>query len=174
MATGTRRQTAELIDLHRRHWAEGIDLEVAAAIMALHRADDAVRELAKAIWARHGLTPAEFDVLATLRRSPSPRQLTPSEIQNAMLITSGGLTKAMAGLEARGLVTRSRSEADQRVRPVKLCAAGKRLAERVMADLTAATAAPVRALLQPSELQVLTDLLGRLDTGLAVAGESGA
>lgn len=167
MATRMRKATAELIDLHRRHWHEGGDLEVAAAIMALHRADDALRALAKSVWTRHGLTPAEFDVLATLRRSKPPRQLTPSEIQEAMLITSGGLTKAMASLEGKGLIARSRSEADQRVRPVKLCAAGKRLAERVMAELTAVTAAPVRSLLQPKELQVLTDLLGRLDTGLA-------
>jgi DNA-binding MarR family transcriptional regulator len=167
MVTRTRKQTAELIDLHRHHWAEGVDLEVAAAIMALHRADDAARECAKPIWTRHGLTPAEFDVLATLRRSPPPRQLMPSEIQDAMLITSGGLTKAMASLEAKGLVSRSRNEADQRVRPVKLSAAGKRLAERVMAELTAVTVSPVRTSLEPKELRLLTELLGRLEDGLS-------
>jgi DNA-binding MarR family transcriptional regulator len=170
MAAHARKRTSELIDLHRRHWAGGLDLEVASAIMALHRADDAVREFAKAVWARHGLTPAEFDVLATLRRSPPPRQLTPSEIQEAMLITSGGLTKAMASLEAKGLISRSRSEADQRIRPVKLSAGGKRTAERVMAELTAATVGPVRAALQPKELQLLTALLGRLDERLAATG----
>lgn len=166
MVSQARKRTTELIDQHRQHWAEGIDLEVAAAIMALHRADDALRHCARAVWAAHGLTPAEFDVLATLRRSPPPRQLTPSEIQNAMLITSGGLSKAMAGLEAKGLVARSRSETDQRVRPVKLSAAGKRLVERIMAELTSATAAPVRSLLEPKELQMLTELLARLDSGL--------
>ena len=173
MGIQVRKRTAELIGLHRRYWTEGVDLEVAAAIMALHRADDALRERAGVVWARHGLTPAEFDVLSTLRRSPPPRQLTPSEIQGAMLITSGGLTKAMASLEAKGLVSRSRSDVDQRVRPVKLCVAGKRLAERVMAELTAATAELVRSQLQPKELSQLTQLLDKLDLA-AVAGRKDA
>jgi DNA-binding MarR family transcriptional regulator len=166
MVARTRKPTAELIELHRRHWADGVDLDVAAALMALHRVDDAMRERAKTVWARNGLTPAEFDVLATLRRSPPPRQLMPAEIQSAMLITSGGLTKAMAGLEAMGLIARSRDKIDQRIRPVKLSAAGKRLAERIMAELTAATAAPVHASLQPKELRRLTELLGQLEAGL--------
>ena len=76
------------------------------------------------VFARHSLTPAEFDLLATLRRSPPPRELTPSEVQSLLFITSGGLTKVMDKLEARGLVARSRHAADQRVRPVKLTAAG--------------------------------------------------
>jgi DNA-binding MarR family transcriptional regulator len=56
--------------------------------------------------AGHGLSPSELDVLVTLRRSAAPWVLTPSEIQRALLITSGGLTKILQQLEGRGLVTR--------------------------------------------------------------------
>jgi len=170
MAAHARKPTSALIELHRHHWAGGIDLDVVAVVMALRRIDDVAHERTKAVWMRHGLTPAEFDVLATLRRSPPPRQLTPSQIQDAMLITSGGLTKAMAGLEAKGWVTRSRSETDQRVRPVKLSVAGKRLAERVLADLNAVSVVALRSSLDDRQLRLLTQLLDKLEAGMAAAG----
>lgn len=152
----------DAIELHRRFWSEGIDLEVTALILTLHRAHEAVLAPGRQIWSKHGLTPAEFDVLATLRRSPPPRELTPSDIQERLAITSGGLTKVMGKLEERGLVSRSRDTADQRVRPARLTAAGKRLVEKAMAQLTADSAASVRASLRPGEIAALTDTLARL------------
>jgi hypothetical protein len=38
----------------------------------LHRAQELAFSQARALWARHGLTPAEFDVLATLRNASPP------------------------------------------------------------------------------------------------------
>lgn len=150
------------IEMHRQYWAEGIDLGVTALILTLHRAHEAVLAPGRETWSKHGLTPAEFDVLATLRRTPPPRELTPSDIQGRLAITSGGLTKVMQKLEARGLVARSRDAADQRIRPVRLTAAGKRLVEKAMADLMAGSAATIRAALSKREMRMLTEWLGRL------------
>lgn len=148
--------------MHRQYWSEGVDLDAVALLLRLQRAHERLMAPGRDVFARHGLTPAEFDVLATLRRSPPPWQLTPSEVQSLLFITSGGLTKVMDKLEARGLVARSRQAADQRVRPVKLTAAGKRLVEKAMAELMAASTAQLRGALKVKEMAQLTALLGKL------------
>lgn len=150
------------IEMHRQYWSEGIDLDVAALVLTLHRAQETVLAFNRNIWSQHGLTPAEFDVLATLRRSPPPRELTPSDIQRLMVITSGGLTKVMGRLEARGLVSRMHDSADRRVRPVKLTAAGKRLVEKAMTQLDREMAASIRSTFSAREIAALTDTLARL------------
>lgn len=150
------------VEMHRRHWSENVDIATVALIFALHRAREAVIAPSREVWSRHGLTSAEFDVLATLRRTPAPRELTPSEIRSMLLVTSGGLTKIMAGLEARGLVARSRSHADQRIRPIRLTPSGKRLVEAAMAELMARTPQRIGQALTAREIAKLTGLLTKL------------
>jgi DNA-binding MarR family transcriptional regulator len=48
------------------------------------------RELER-VFALHGLTGGDFDVLATLRRSEGP--LTPGELSHSTMVTTGGMTK---------------------------------------------------------------------------------
>lgn len=155
------------IEMHRQHWSEGIDLDILALLFTLHRAHEAVMAPGREIFAHHGLTPAEFDVLATLRRSPPPWELTPSEIQTLLFITSGGLTKVMDRLEARKLISRSRLTSDQRVRPAKLTASGKRLVEKGLAETMAAWTSQLRGTLTTKEIDLLTQLLGKLNSKIS-------
>ena len=122
----------------------------------------AAQPSAEAVMARHGLAPAEFDVLATLRRAPPPAELTPSEIRQAMFITSGGLTKVLRQLEARGLVGRSIAQADRRSKPVRLMPAARPLVEVAMAELLAELNLRVHAGLGAAEIGKLTRLLAKL------------
>lgn len=151
-------------------WIASEHRETARLMMNLHRAQGLAFAQARAIWARHGMTPAEFDVLATLRNAPPPHELTPSELQASVVITSGGLTKVMYQLEARQLVSRSLHESDQRVKPIKLSLAGKRLVEQAMAELAAASGIWARSALSAEQISSLTAMLARL----AETGESGA
>ena len=148
--------------MHRLHWSEGIDLDTVALVFALHRASEAVMAPGREIWGRHGLTSSEFDVLATLRRSPPPRELTPSEIQHLLFITSGGLSKVMSRLETRGLVSRPPHATDMRVRPVRLTLQGKRLVEKAMAELMAESSAAIRTTFTTTEIACLTATLAKL------------
>jgi DNA-binding MarR family transcriptional regulator len=144
----------------RRHeWSESHDREIMPLMLSLHQAQGRAFAQARAVWTSYGLTPAEFDVLATLRNAPLPHELTPSQLQESVLITSGGLTKVMRQLEARKLVTRSQREVDQRIKPVKLAQSGKRLVEKAMAELVAASGKQVRDVLDAREIAVLTQLL---------------
>lgn len=74
----------------------------------------------------------------------------------------------MRQLEERKLVTRSQTNFDQRIKPIKLTRNGKRLIEKAMAELAAKSGAWVRKILGAEEIALLTALLGRF----AEAGES--
>ena len=87
------------------------------------------------VFAEYGLTGGEFDVLAALRRSGAPYRLTPTSLRKALLLSSGGMTKRLAGLENRGLVRREAAETrDRRLRAVTLTPDGRRLVDAVLPE----------------------------------------
>jgi DNA-binding MarR family transcriptional regulator len=69
-----------------------------------------------------GLTPAQFDVIATLGDTPG---MTCKQLGEGTLITKGTLTGVLDRLEAKGLIRRERGEADSRQIVVSLTAAGE-------------------------------------------------
>lgn len=79
------------------------------------------------VFAQFGLKGWEFDVLATLRRSGTPYELTPGELDRALLRSSGTTTHRLKKLEERGLISRRRDEEDGRVLWVRLTEAGYEL-----------------------------------------------
>ncbi|MDY6920863.1 MAG: MarR family transcriptional regulator [Pseudomonadota bacterium] len=87
------------------------------------------------IAAQHQLTASEFDVLATLRRAPAPHVLNPTELQRSTLLSSGGQTKLLHHLQAKGMVKRSVAVTDKRSKLVHLTAKGKRHIEPAMAEV---------------------------------------
>ena len=72
----------------------------------------------------HGLTGGDFVVLAALRRSGTPYQLTPTALTRSMMVTSGGTTKRLNRLEAHGLIRRAPDPSDRRGTLVTLTEAG--------------------------------------------------
>jgi DNA-binding MarR family transcriptional regulator len=148
--------------LNAHEWACRHDPVAMPLVLALHWAAKEARAGTDALWAMSGVTPTEFDVLATLRNAPPPHELTPSQVQGLMVITSGGLTKVMRQLEERKLVSRSLPGTDQRVKPVRITAAGKRLVERLMVEVSGLLGAWVRERLGGKDAARLTDLLARL------------
>lgn len=78
----------------------------------------------------YGLTEGEFDVLATLRRAGEPYERAAGELADHTLVTTGGLTKRVDRLEARGLVERRAAASDARRRLVRLTPQGKDLIDR--------------------------------------------
>lgn len=77
-----------------------------------------------------GLLYTDFDIIATLRRSGPPYELTPGQLSAAVLLTSGAMTAALDRLQNTGLITRHASEADRRVKTAKLTSQGKSLAKK--------------------------------------------
>ena len=73
---------------------------------------------------QYDLTLGEFDVLATLRRSGEPFWLTPSELIDSMMLTSGAMTNRLDKLTSKGLIARQHNQSDRRSVPVQLTEKG--------------------------------------------------
>ncbi|HRK77367.1 MAG TPA: MarR family transcriptional regulator [Thiobacillus sp.] len=153
------------LEMHRQHWPESYDAQMLPLGLALAQAYTAQHSRAARVMAANGLSSAEFDVLASLRRTPPPHALTPSDIQRTVLITSGGLTKVLRQLEARGLVTRSMQDADRRVKPVALAAQAMPVLEKTMSELHTVIGDWMRRSLTDAEIRRLASLLTKLVNG---------
>ena len=79
-----------------------------------------------------GLIYTDFDLLATLRRSGGDYCLTPTELRQSVLLTSGAMTAALDRLEGMGLISRVRSKEDRRSMSAKLTPAGRALLEQLL------------------------------------------
>jgi DNA-binding MarR family transcriptional regulator len=80
----------------------------------------------------HGLTYSDFDVLATLRRSGEPYELSPTQLQRNVLLSSGAMTACLRRLESLGLITRQADAADRRRLSARLSGAGHELVEALI------------------------------------------
>ena len=73
---------------------------------------------------RQGLTPAQFDLIATLGNTAG---MSCKELGDKTLITKGTLTGVLDRLEQKGLIERERSSDDKRSYLVRLTRAGEQL-----------------------------------------------
>lgn len=118
-----------------------------------------------AYFKEHGLQAGEFDVLATLRRVGAPYALTPTQLFEALLISSGGMTNRLDRLEKAGLIERSPNPNDRRGILVLLTVPGRELIERLVPQHVANETRMLNALSR-EEQESLTVLLGKLLDGL--------
>lgn len=85
-------------------------------------------------FARHELDAPSFDVLATLRRSGPPYQLTPTQLTRSAMVTSGAITQRLDRLEARGLISRGPRSDDGRGVQVTLTPTGYNTIDAALPD----------------------------------------
>lgn len=112
-------------------------------------------------FADFGLQPGEFDVLATLRRRGRPYALTPTDLYEAAMISSGSMTNRIDRLEKAGLVRRLPNPADKRGTLVALTKEGLGLIDRAVEVHVVNQHAVVRGL-DSKEQDQLSELLGKL------------
>ncbi|GGO84606.1 MarR family transcriptional regulator [Marinobacterium nitratireducens] len=114
---------------------------------------------------QQGLHQGEFDVLATLRRAGAPYALAPTQLFEALLISSGGMTNRLDRLEKAGLISRAPNPEDRRGTLVSLTDEGRALTDRVV-PLHVENEARVLSPLSRKEQENLSALLGKLLEGL--------
>ena len=107
-------------------------LEVLSRVTRLARHLDRARRTA---FAAHDLEVWEFDVLAALRRAGRPYVLSPGQLVDQTMVTSGTMTNRVDRLETRGLVQRLPDPADRRGVHVRLTPRGKDQVDSALADL---------------------------------------
>lgn len=125
------------VDLILRQWADerpDLDASPMAVIGRIMRASRHLdRELAGP-YKRAGLDFGLFDVLATLRRSGRPFQLSAGELKHWCMLTSGAMTARLDRLEQGGLVVRQSDPDDRRGVLIALSPEGKRLIDRLVVE----------------------------------------
>lgn len=117
------------------------------------------------LFARFGLQSGEFDVLATLRRSGAPHALTPTELYEATMVTSGAMTARLDRLEKSGLIRRAPHPTDRRAVVVQLTAEGLRLIDEALGAHVANEHEILTGLTVP-EREILAGLLRKLIVSL--------
>jgi DNA-binding MarR family transcriptional regulator len=123
------------VDVIQAEWRRerpDLDPSPQAVIGRLHRLAYAVMERLTENYRVYDLTEGEFDLLAALRRAGAPYERAAGELADHTMITSGGLTKRVDRLAARGLVTRRSEASDARRRMIALTPAGRELIDRAI------------------------------------------
>jgi DNA-binding MarR family transcriptional regulator len=112
-------------------------------------------------FAEFSLTVGEFDVLATLRRSGQPFQLSPTELFNTLMVSSGTMTHRIDRLEQAELVRRIPEPSDRRGTRIELTDKGLNVIEKAV-EAHVVNEHRVIGVLESSEREVLTQLLRKL------------
>ncbi len=87
----------------------------------------------EAALAVHGLALGQFDILATLRRAGPKGGLTPSQLLDSVMLSSGGMTSRLDKLEAAGWIERGADPSDRRGVMVALTPKGRKLIDQATA-----------------------------------------
>lgn len=111
-------------------------MEVSLPFFALHKK---LYENGEAIIkSRFNINQSELDVLGVLFYYSNKKfRLTPTELYEKLLFSSGGMTKVLKKLESRGFVARMESESDKRSKLVEITEAGKKICEEAITDIVA-------------------------------------
>jgi MarR family 2-MHQ and catechol resistance regulon transcriptional repressor len=107
---------------------DGAEARALKLWIILSRAYRAVLEHVEADIGRHELTVAEFAILEALHHK-GPQLL--GEVQQRILVSSGGITYLVDRLEKRGLVERRLCPEDRRARYAALTSAGEAMMTRI-------------------------------------------
>jgi DNA-binding MarR family transcriptional regulator len=108
-----------------------------------------------------GLTLGDFDVLATLRRSGKPYQLSPTELFNMLMVSSGTMTHRIDRLEASALVRRIPALSDRRGTLIELTDQGFSVIEQAV-EAHVINEHRVLSVLEEPEREALAQLLRKL------------
>src|SRR5438093_13761686 len=110
-------------------WRQGrvdLDVEPMQILSRIARISARLDDRRAAAFVEHGLQAHEFDVLAALRRSGGPFELTAGELCALTHVTSGTMTSRLDRLSRRKFVSRHPDPTDGRLVRVRLTTTGRR------------------------------------------------
>ncbi len=142
-------------------------LEVLSRVSRLARRLDLARGSA---FSEHLLDGWAFDVLSALRRAGEPYELSPGQLVQQTLVTSGTMTNRVDRLERSGFVERRPDPGDRRGVLVRLTPAGRDVVDSAMADLIEQEKSLLSELSATDRTQ-LAGLLRRMLAPLETAGD---
>jgi DNA-binding MarR family transcriptional regulator len=112
-----------------------------------------------------------FDVLAALRRAGAPHTLSPSQLMQETMVSSGTMTNRLDRLEELKLITRQPDPSDGRGSLVTLTSLGMKKVDEALDDLIVKERSFLTDL-GAKEQRELADLLSRLAANFDIESES--
>lgn len=154
-----------LIEQWRRERPD-LRFEAMATIGRLGRLHALAGASIEAVFAEHGLTIGDFDVLAALRRAGPPFVLRPTDLSRQLMLSPAGITSRLDRLAESGLIERSPDPDDRRSWLVRLSRDGRRRVDAAVADHVA-NEERLLAPLTRAQRRALDDALRQLLDGLS-------
>jgi DNA-binding MarR family transcriptional regulator len=109
-----------------------LDTSPMGVIGRLSRVSQHLDNSIQAALAELDISPGEFDVLATLRRSGEPYHLNPSTLYQTLMLSSGAMTNRLDRLEQAGYIRRLPDPQDRRGTLVQLTDKGLLFIDRAI------------------------------------------
>lgn len=138
-----------------------LDFSPIGVITRLARVRAHLDAAVSAVFTRFDLSPADFQVIVTLRRSGPPYRLPQARLMTQLALTSGTVSVRVDRLARRGVVVREPDPDDARISLVRLTDEGVRLFDAV-APTHLANEERLLSALDDGEREQLADLLRRL------------
>ena len=154
----------DIVDRGMAQWGQerpDINCSGKAIVGRILRLQDVIIRAVNSALKPHGLTYSTYAVLATLRVSGAPYRMSPSQLVDTLLLTSGGTSNLLTRLERKGWIRRLSDPQDGRAVIVELSPTGKALVDRAMTDHAAMERQLVNTF-SPNERAVLAGLLSRM------------
>lgn len=156
--------TQDQVDLILKQWSHerpDLDPSPMGVIGRISRASRYIDQFLQKNFAQFGLNSGDFDVLATLRRSGAPYQLTPTALFSSLMLSSGAMTNRLDRLENAGYIERKPHPNDRRGTLVTLTNQGLEVIDLVVVAHIAHEQ-KILSSLTSDEQKVLADLLRKI------------
>ncbi len=127
-----------LVDTIMTQWKKQhpeLNFEPMALIAALTQAYHLTSIPIDQMMTKYGLTRGMFDVLAALRRSGKPYELTPKQLSASLLLSGAGLTNRLDRLQSLDLISRLPDPTDRRSLRISLTKRGKEFVDHILPEL---------------------------------------
>lgn len=138
-----------------------IDPSVEAVVSRIDKLSRYVNKSMAESLARHELTEGEYKVLVKLRLAGDPQRLSPGELSEMLMLSTGAMTNRLDRLEERGLVVRRPDPRDRRGILVELTSRGQEVLVAAVGE-QAAKEAKLVEVLDGDERERTNELLRKL------------
>ena len=128
-----REDTETLLSEQASNWPE-VDTPAHRLVIRLLRLQGLMRQVANVQIRKFGLSGVEVDALATLRKMSTDEPVRPSVLSRHLLITSGGMTRALKSLSEKGLIELMPDAEDKRGKNIKIPGRGQGATSAVLAS----------------------------------------
>ncbi|QMV16888.1 MarR family winged helix-turn-helix transcriptional regulator [Vibrio spartinae] len=126
----------ERLMMQWQHQCPDIDCFPMGVIGRLSRVNRFISQQRQTVLKSHGMNATEFDILLMLRLCN--QSLTPTELYQTLIVSSGGMSTRIERLVQRGWIERIASQSDRRSCKVKITSEGLVLIDKVVESCLAA------------------------------------